>query len=803
MSSPRFPLAVITAAVIMAVASLEAPAARAQTAPAPAAASATNFAIPAQPLGSALTELARQANLQLLANPKLIANKTAPAVSGRMTAKQALARVLDGSGLAADLEGGTVTLKTAPAAPVAPVDQAEATLPAVSVTASADDAQRPTEQTHAYTIRSTTAGSKIALSPKETPQSVSVLTRQEMDDFQLNSVNDALRHVTGVTVESYDSYATDYTSRGFHITNLQFDGVGIPLEYTAQYGDIDMAMFDRVEVLRGADGLNAETGNPSATVNFIRKRPTYQFQASGNVSYGSWDTKRVDVDISGPLNKAGTVAGRLVAVHQDGDSFTDRLQPSKDLVYGVVEANLTPSTVATLGFSYEYNRLKGASWGGLPFLDAEGNQLSYGVGTSMAPKWAYFNTQDQRAFAEVTQQLGRRWTWKTSVNYNDIFNNAKFFYPYGSLNADGSGVDSYTSSYVSSNRQLVLDTNVTGKLDLFGRTHDLVFGANFSRSEFTNPSGEGDGDGVPVSYAELLAGSYPEPVFGAATSHTNYLDVRRSLYASSRWSLTDRAHLLLGINYTQAASSGSSDGTGYNQQSSGSAPYVGLTYDLTNQITAYASYTKIFNPQYQLNVENQLLGPARGHSAEAGIKGAFFDNRLNTSFTVYRVRQSNIATEAGFNADTGNYYYSGGSATSEGIEAEIAGQITHDWNVSVGATILRVNDDNGQPTQLFVPRKSAHVSTTWRVPYFDHKLTVGSSLRWQSATSYVEEGVGTARQGAYTELDFMARYDVNKHFTITGTLNNALNKQYWSTMEYNYGTYGAPLNGSVNLAWRY
>jgi outer membrane receptor for ferric coprogen and ferric-rhodotorulic acid len=800
MLHPRFPLAAITAAVIVAIASLEAPNASAETTAAATAAPTTNFSIAAQPLGSALNEVAREARLQLLVEPSLVANKTAPSVSGRMTAAQALGRVLSGSGLAAHFDGDTVTVK---AAPSASNDQADTTLPAVSVTSSSDDTQPPTEKTRSYTIRSTTAGSKIALSPKETPQSVSVLTRAEMDDFQLNSVNDALRHVTGVTVESYDSYATDFTSRGFHITNLQFDGVGIPLIYTAQYGDLDMALFDRVEVLRGADGLNAETGNPSATVNFIRKRPTYDFQASGNVSYGSWDTKRIDVDISGPLNKAGTVAGRLVAVHQDGDSFTDRLKPSKDLVYGVVDVNITPSTLATMGFSYEYNRLKGASWGGLPFLDASGNQLSYNVGASMAPKWAYFNTEEQRAFAELTQQLGQRWSWKTTVNYNDIYNDAKFFYPYGSLNADGSGVNSYTSSYISSNHQLVLDSSVTGKIDLFGRTHDLVFGVNFSRSQFSNPSGEGDGDGVPVSYADLLAGNYPEPVFGEATSHISYLDVRRSLYASSRWSLTDRAHLLLGVNYTQAASSGSADGSPYDQQSSGSAPYVGLTYDLTKQITAYASFTKIFNPQYQLNVNNQLLGPARGQSAEAGIKGAFFDNRLNTSLTVYRVRQSNIATEAGFNADTGNYYYSAGDATSEGIEAEISGQVMPDWNVSAGATILRVTDDNGQPTQLFVPRKSAHLSTTYRLPYFDHKLTVGSSLRWQSETSYVEDGVGTARQSAYAIVDFMARYDVNKHVTITGTLNNAFNKKYWSTMEYSYGTYGAPLNGSVNLTWRY
>jgi outer membrane receptor for ferric coprogen and ferric-rhodotorulic acid len=81
------------------------------------------------------------------------------------------------------------------------------------------------------------------------------------------------------------------------------DGIGVPMTYSLQYGDIDMAMFDRVEIVRGANGLSSSTGNPSATVNFIRKRPTDDFQASAGLTIGSWNTKRLDVDVSGPLNE--------------------------------------------------------------------------------------------------------------------------------------------------------------------------------------------------------------------------------------------------------------------------------------------------------------------------------------------------------------------------------------------------------------------------------------------------------------------------------------------------------------------
>jgi outer membrane receptor for ferric coprogen and ferric-rhodotorulic acid len=108
-----------------------------------------------------------------------------------------------------------------------------------------------------------------------------------MEDFRLDTINDVLAN-TGVTVEKVETNRTYYTARGFDITNFQMDGIGVPMTYSLQYGDIDMAMFDRVEIVRGANGLSSSTGNPSATVNFIRKRPTDDFQASAGLTIGSW-----------------------------------------------------------------------------------------------------------------------------------------------------------------------------------------------------------------------------------------------------------------------------------------------------------------------------------------------------------------------------------------------------------------------------------------------------------------------------------------------------------------------------------
>ena len=122
-----------------------------------------------------------------------------------------------------------------------------------------------------YTANSTKSAGKLELSLRETPQSVSVVTRALMDDFKLDNINAVLASTTGVTVEKVETSRTYYTARGFDVVNFQYDGVGMPQVFGNVQGDIDTALYDRIDIVRGANGLMASTGNPSATVNFVRK----------------------------------------------------------------------------------------------------------------------------------------------------------------------------------------------------------------------------------------------------------------------------------------------------------------------------------------------------------------------------------------------------------------------------------------------------------------------------------------------------------------------------------------------------
>ncbi|WP_271631441.1 TonB-dependent siderophore receptor, partial [Acinetobacter baumannii] len=157
----------------------------------------------------------------------------------------------------------------------------------------ASNAEQSSEQTKAYNVKNSSSATKLNIEAKETPQTINVVTRQQIEDFGLTSTRDVLRNTPGVTVSNQETERTTYMARGFEISNILTDGVGFPLSgYNYNNTNPDTYFYDRVEVVKGADSLTNAFGDPSATINNIRKRPTQEFQASGGVSYGSWDTQR-------------------------------------------------------------------------------------------------------------------------------------------------------------------------------------------------------------------------------------------------------------------------------------------------------------------------------------------------------------------------------------------------------------------------------------------------------------------------------------------------------------------------------
>jgi outer-membrane receptor for ferric coprogen and ferric-rhodotorulic acid len=658
-----------------------------------------------------------------------------------------------------------------------------------------------------YSTPDSSTATGLDLSLRETPQGLSVVTRALMDDFQLNSINAVLNAVPNVNVEAVETDRTYFTARGFDITNFQRDGLGLPMPYGLQNGDIDTAVYERIEVLFGANGLMSGTGNPSATVNFVRKRPTAELSGAAGVTVGSWSDLRLDADISAPLNDSGSVRGRAVAAYQQGDSYLDRYSLEKTVGYGVIEADLSEHTALAVGVSYQKNEPEGVMWGALPLYYTDGSATDFDRSTSTSADWSYWNTENTRAFIELRHDFGNDWQLVSAYNYEDIAQDSQLFYVYGTPDREtGLGLYAYPSDYSGNYRSNFFDVYVTGAFNLGGRRHELVFGGNWADADNTEISWYGNDVGTPIGPLQDWTGDYPKPAFDSYSSYADFDYRSGSAYATVRWNLRDNIKLITGANYSRVSTDGVSYGEAKDTETSKTTPFAGLTIDLNQSYSAYASYGEIFSEQGQIDINNQLVGPITGDSLEAGIKGEWQDGRLNASAALFKINQDNLAEYAGYNPNTGLSYYTGEDASSEGVELTVSGALTEIWQVFGGYTHLNITGADGLDARTYVPRDMFRLSSTVLIPQVEG-LKLGAQLSWQGD---IERAQGEldfngeeiiSRQQSYALLGLMASYAWNPHWTLAANIENVTNEKYLTSLYWSQGYYGAPRNGSLTLRY--
>lgn len=670
----------------------------------------------------------------------------------------------------------------------------DAALPTVRVTATGGDGGAR----NSYNARRSDTALGLDLTRKETPQSISVITRQQIEDFGLYSVNDMLSLATGVTVERVETDRTYYTSRGFDVTNFQFDGIGMPFTGGNQQGDIDTAMFERVDILRGANGLLSGTGNPSATINFVSKRPTRDLRASAGLTLGSWHNRRVDGDIASALNASGSVRGRLILVDESKDSHVDRYHSLKQVVSGMVDADLTPDTLLSLSYVEQRKNADSPLWGALPLYYSDGTPTNYDVSASTSTDWAYWNNTDRRAQASLTQALGSDWLLKGTLMQRKLTSDSELYYVYGApVRGTDTGLYRYPSAFDGNYTQSMADLRVSGPFSLAGRQHELLLGLSWAHEKAQEHSGYGRGRFDPVPTSVVLDGSDVKPLFDDGVDGSGFNTTRRSAYAASHLNVLDGLKLIVGANATQATTHGENYGVAHDYDRGAVTPYLGAVVDLSRDVSAYASYTRIFNPQTAVDASLQILAPIQGRNVEAGLKSEWLDKKLAATLAVFRTRQDNTAEVAGAYGLLN--YYKGVNATSTGVEAELTGRLTPGWNINAGYTQLQIKDQEGKEARTYVPRTTLRAATDYvLLP----QLKVGAALRYQSDVSNLD---GTVRfeQKAYALLDLMARYEFAHNLSLSVNLNNATDKKYLSSLYWTQAYYGAPRNVSATLRWVY
>ncbi len=800
MPQPRFQLAPLALATVLALPLLAISALPAHA----QAGAAMPISVPAQPLGTALNELARQARLQLMVHPDLVAGKQAPAVAGNLTPRQALDRVLQGSGLVAELEGAEVIVKKAPTAD--PRDAA--TLSTVTVTAQSD-ASGVTEGTGAYTTHKVRTATKMDLSIRETPQSVSVVTQQQMRDANMQSLDDVTAALPGVTYSKLGTERSYFYSRGFQITDLQIDGLSTSMaeSFSADAMSLNnMAIYDRVEVVRGANGLLQGSGNPSAVINLVRKRPTREFQMSAELGAGSWADYRAQLDVSGPLNAAGSLRGRAVVFDNQANSFKQGAEADNRMLYAIVEADLGSATTASLGFSAQRDNHQGYDWGGFN-TRADGTFYDLDRSASLSGAGAHLNRDNYSVFGDIKHRLDNGWS--LTAAFNAVRSDASFVANYPARVSDTGQTLSWVDAEYQ-DKQVAFDLHATGPYTLFGREHQLMLSLSRRRDNFDYDIFAAQGSQtIDISSFDFSSIRVP----GFSSTPTTYALERNEKGAAvaTRLRATDALSFIIGSRLSWSDYASRSPYTNAAFDSGRQViPYAGAVYDLSAAHALYASYTDIYSIQ-QYYSPNGLLAPVKGKNYEVGMKSEFFDGRLQTAVALFQTDQLNLpvalnmASTCGLTGAT-RCYTEGAKVRNRGIDLEVSGSPTPGWNLAAGFTYSDpkyvAGPNNGLPYNTTLPRRIFKVSTDYRLP--GGKWRLGGNVQAQSAMSYSGSGY-RIQQGGYALLNLHAAYQFNNHLRLQLNVRNALDKHYYQSIptNNNYGGVFAGTPRSFVMTLRY
>lgn len=660
----------------------------------------------------------------------------------------------------------------------------------------------------------------LGLTIAETPQSVSVLTFERMQDQNITSILEAVNNAVGVTAEETDNVRNGFYSRGFAIDSYQIDGVPTSWSLGGDSGETvaDTVIYERIEFVRGATGLMTGVGDPSASINLVRKHAnSKELTGYVDVGVGSWDKKTVAADVGTGLNESGTVRARLVGRYQGGESFVDYLEDDKSTLYGVMEADLTDATLVRVGVSYQHNDPKGATWGVLPGFFTDGTRPDWDVSKTTAMDWTRWESTNTNYFASLNQTFNNGWELLANYNHMSYETNTRLLYVYGSLNKEtGAGLNAQRYHSDGESKQDSFDIQLKGDFNLFNQTHDFVAGALYSDQSadtYTQlPVGVTTAwDQIPVE--NFYDWYVPEPEWASATSHDQNIETeQRGYYAATRLSATEKLKFIVGGRLATWLRTGYqwNSGVDYGDKNE-FIPYAGALYDLTDAHRIYVSYTEILKPQDELDANGVFLDPLVGESVEIGLKSRFLDDRLQTTVAYFDIQQDNLAqVDTSFveTPDQKTAYIGADGANSKGFEIEVVGQPIDGWNISAGYTQFTIEDANGNDLNTDNATKSLKLFTSYEFGGALQNLMLGGGVNWQNETySKGVNPIGQAdrlTQDAYALVSLMARYAFTDDLSVQFNAANVTDEKYYSQVGY-FTTYryGTPRNYTLSMNYKF
>ncbi|MGR4974544.1 TonB-dependent siderophore receptor [Pseudomonas sp. LARHCG127] len=791
-----------------------------------AAAAAQQSAVQAYDIGAGrlvdvLTRFSSAAGIALSFDARQLEGLQSPGLKGSFGVGEGFARILGGSGLQAEPQAnGTYVLRRLPA-----------NGSAMELGATRIEAQRlgaTTEQSNSYTTGAVTI-SKGEHSLRETPQSVTVITRKMLDDQNLNTIEQVMEKTPGITVYDSTMGGKYFYSRGFRMSGqYQYDGVPLDMGNSYVQADSfssDMAYYDRVEVLRGAAGMMKGAGGTSGGVNFVRKRGQTTAQTELSLSGGTWDNYRGQVDTGGPLNDSGTVRGRAVIAEQSRHYFYDDARRKDQIYYGALDFDLSPDTTLGLGVAYE-DVDASPCWGGLPRY-RDGSDLKLSRSTCLDPSWNTWRSQRTTVFGDIAHHLNDDWAVKVAGVYTKNTQDIKYAFASGSVAPGTSTTNMLGSMYDYDQVDYGLDAYLDGKFDALGQQHELIVGFNASRSDkddffsvallpqkqnvfepdrhIPEPDDsyfiENSTRGGPVKTLTEQHGMYSTLRLKLADPLTFVVGSRVSWYSSK----TDSEFLTGGSEHAKSTETGQV------------TPFTAVLLDLNEHLTAYASYSDIFTPQGNYRSESgSALKPLVGESYELGIKGEWFEGRLNSAFNLFRTVQKDQAQTdyASSCASSDGYCYeNAGKVRAQGFEAEISGEVIERLQLLAGYTYTQTKtlDDidtslNGGSFNSYVPRHVLRLWGDYALGGALERFSVGAGVNAQSDNFRVSPVSGEKiTQAGYAVWNGRVGYRIDDTWSVALNGNNLFDKRYYTTIgTEGFGNYyGEPRNFTMTMKARF
>jgi outer membrane receptor for ferric coprogen and ferric-rhodotorulic acid len=811
-----------------------------------------DFNIEIQPLDTALQEFAKQSGVQVIFFSQITEGLKAPALKGRYTATAAVGLLLAPT----QLTFRVINPKTIEIRPPSADTAASVVMPAASDPKVKDHTSTRSAFGERSTFENSTSLDEIVVNGtaeglvatraetplREIPQTISLISREQIRQQNDADLGDALNNAVGITVVQNNSLNKTFVSRGFTITSFHLDGGAVLESFSNSpiYGTPDLGEYDHIEVLRGSDALFGGVGNPGATVNMIRKRPLATSEVTFSAYAGSWNNYRGEADITGPLGFNGELRGRLDVVFSDRDYFFKPASLKRKKVFGSLEYDLTASTLLTVGGSYQWDHALPVI-DGLPFNE-DGSDARLPRSLALAFDWSRYDTQAREYYAQLQQRFGR--VWKLKLNATSLDKAAEFGY-----GAFGSPIDSNTkslpvlpfaffSSSPNSHDQFVLDGTLTGSLELFGRRVDVAVGGDYTHFKTDVPLQ------IAFSFEPALSNvfsfnpaAYPNPptppssIFrsqaitnqsGEFATARVYLTETLSMSGGARASSNRFSNILsqsfFGLNFSQTEDI---------KDNHKVTPFVGVTYDLNSHYSLYASYADINQTNGPARrIGGEFLPPADGIDRELGIKGAWRNGALNGMFVFYNIEQRGLAVvdPRASNADMSAFllccYLPSGTNRSRGVDAELNGALAPGWLIGAGYTFNYNHDFEGGELSGVTPRHLFKLWSSTQLPDQLERWTIGGGLQAQSknftdgSACAQPDSVGTCLslqhsirevQGAFTLLNLRVGYQIDAHWRAALSINNVFDRIYYQTIGITAGGnwYGEPRGVLLRVDGKY